>query len=96
MSGAMSEVLRLTTALVEGARAALEAPLDGPALPGLSVLALGGVAALVAWRSADAGWPADATASRAPTGWSGDAATRAALGEHDDAVMSVVTPGGAE
>jgi hypothetical protein len=99
MSGAMSEVLRLTTALFDGARAALEAPLDGPALPVLSVLALGGLAALTAWRSADAGWPADAAvAHAAPSGWSGDAAVRGALGDAagDAAALGVVTPGGGE
>lgn len=98
MSGAMSEVLRLTTALFDGARAALDAPFDGPALPVLSVLTLGGVAALVAWRSKDAGWPADGAVSHAPSGWSGDASLRGALGEPREGAgaMGVVTPGGGE
>lgn len=98
MSGAVSEILRLTAALLDGARAALDAPLGGPALPVLSVLALGGLAALVAWCSADAGWPADAALSRVPAGWRGDPALRGALGDAGDAsgVMGVTTPGGGE
>ncbi|MCO5172066.1 MAG: hypothetical protein M9894_37685 [Planctomycetes bacterium] len=91
-----AEVLRVGGALLEGAQAALDAPLDGPALPA-SLLALAGAAALVAWRSADAGWPADAAAARAPAGWAGDAALEGALDHGDGAgVLDLATPGGGE
>lgn len=95
-SEAVAEVLRLGGALVDGARAALDAPLDGPGLP-ISLLALAGAAALVAWRSADDGWPADAAVARAPVGWSGDAGLEGALDHGDPSgVLDLATPGGGE
>lgn len=95
MSGAVAEVLRLGTALLEGARSAFDVQAGGDALPVVSLLALAALAGVAAWRTG--GWPNDATSAPTPGGWAGDAAMRGAAGDGDPmGVMHAETPGGGE
>jgi hypothetical protein len=94
MSGAVAEVLRLGTALLDGARA-FDVQLGGDGLSIVSLLALAALTGAVAWRTS--GWPADGASAPLPGGWAADAAMRGAAGG-DDAmgVLQAETPGGGE
>lgn len=94
MSGAVAEVLRLGTALLDGARA-FDVQLGGDGLPVVSLLALAALTGAVAWRTS--GWPADGASAPLPSGWTADGAMRGAVGEGDaSGVMQAETPGGGE
>jgi hypothetical protein len=97
MSGAAADVLRLTNVILDGARGALDAP--GHAAP-LSLAALAGLAALVAWRTrARLAWPAaPARGGATPVAaWTPDASCAGAAKDVGPrGVLDVATPGGGE
>ncbi len=94
MSGALAEVLRLGTALFDGARA-FDVQLGGDGVPVVSILALGALVGVAAWRTTS--WPADAANAPTPGGWAADGTMRGAIGDGGDlGVMTAETPGGGE